>query len=86
MKNDGGPAFPIPPDYFNNSGDRSNAVPGMYLRDWFAGMALQGIMYSGGQNMRNIDPERASNLRGYAEFCYDVADAMLVEREKGEKA
>ena len=43
-QNDGGPAFPIP-----NASDMDGYVyapqsEGMSLRDWFAGMALQGFL------------------------------------------
>ena len=66
---DGGPAFPMWTDDMPITG-----CSGMSLRDWFAGMALQG-MY-------------ASRLSGQfdlyltAHECYRAADAMLAERSK----
>jgi len=36
--NDGGPAFPVPTDPLNPG------TNGMSLRDWFAGMAMQGML------------------------------------------
>ena len=59
-KNDGGQAFP--------GGHPPN---GMSLRDWFAGMALQGL----------IDPRAMSpGTEILAEKSYSFADAMLAER------
>ena len=57
----------------------------MSLRDWFAGMALQGIMSSneGQQKMGecaeklNRDP---SKVTAFAAYC--LADDMLAERAK----
>lgn len=58
-------------------------APGMELRDWFAGMALQGILAN--EALRAIAlscygmPEK-----DYAQFSYDIADAMIEERIKGD--
>jgi len=65
---DGGPAFPRE-DY------QTNCAPGqqgMSLRDWFAGMALGGYMVS----------DLAVNGPMAAQMCYEIADAMIAEREK----
>lgn len=43
-----------------------------YLRDWFAGQALAGWC---------SDPHMGSNEK-VAEGCYNVADAMLAEKDK----
>jgi hypothetical protein len=61
---DGGPAFPIQFGIYDK---------GMSLRDWFAGMALQGLYASGDVTI------------GYEHNCleaYKIADAMIAEREK----
>jgi len=63
--NDGGPAFPI---------DTQNQFPtqsGMSLRDWFAGMALVGLLAKYG----NSDTAACE--------AFYQADVMLAEREKG---
>ena len=74
MKNDGGPAFPIyQPDM--NVGD--DAGPGMSLRDWFAGQAMVGLMSDSGLRPSNLD-----EFEHMATRLYQVADAMLKEREK----
>lgn len=64
---DGGPAFPTP------SAERvSGAIPGMALRDWFAGQALAGL----------LAPGFASAASAFAEDAYKLADAMLAARAK----
>ena len=69
--NDGGPAFP--------SEGRIGDVPyimtntGMTLLDWFAGMALLGIMRQAANHFHPTDD---------AKWCYQIADAMLAQREK----
>jgi len=69
----GGPAFPIVAIETNQYGIVFPYVePGMTLRDWFAGQALS-TKYS----VRSSDP--AIEI---AQWVYDVADAMLVIREK----
>ena len=65
----GGPAFP-------RSGTDINvqSYPGMTLRDWFAGQALHFCLAEFGGN--------ADDQRQYAEAAYQIADAMLKERDK----
>ena len=46
--------------------------PGISLRDWFAGMAMQGYLIADGA------PQTA---RGIVQDAYTLADAMLVARE-----
>jgi hypothetical protein len=66
-KKDGGPAF-----YAPGYGEGGTAAMGMSLRDYFAGQALAGLMAT---NHDYFDKELALH-------CYDVADAMLAERER----
>ena len=65
-KPDGGPAYPQ-----SSLGDRRDyPLPGMSLRDYFAGQAL-------------IDASRRyGHAQMAAEYAYKLADAMLAEREK----
>ena len=65
-QNDGGPAFP------------THCEAGMTLRDWFAGMALQGML------AQPLDSDCAFNPRLCAESSYEYADAMLASRERKE--
>lgn len=70
-KPDGGQAFPI-------AGDQDLVRrDGMTLRDYFAGQAMTGLLaaYSGQDT-----PLPA--VRMAAAYSYDLADAMLTEREK----
>lgn len=75
---DGGPAFPQQP---SQSGivrppeDES----GMSLRDYFAGQAIAGI--AAGFHAGIID-DLSALIHGGAVLAYEMADAMLREREK----
>lgn len=79
--NDGGPAFPVHiqslDDLSGQGRDEDMEVvsqcqhPGMSLRDWFAGMALQGILSAN----YNVD-------QTVAREAYASADAMIAERAK----
>lgn len=56
------------------------ASPGMTLRDWFAGMALQGIL--GGNRSPTGDRfVGMSHGDAIAATCYELADAMLKARQ-----
>ena len=67
-----GPAFPVP-----CSGSEVKYFEGMTLRQWYAGMALQGMIgrvdaiYSAGM----------ARAEAIAEWAYEQADAMLQQRE-----
>jgi hypothetical protein len=63
MKDNGGRAFPSGQTYF----------AGMSLRDWFAGMALQGMLATPGMRY-----SEGSTAQG----AYAYADVMLKERSK----
>lgn len=76
MNTDGGQAFPRP---FNvNLNPLSVAhgeiacSDGMMLRDWFAGQALAGIAHV----------SAGYTVEGAAQRAYQLADAMLAERNK----
>lgn len=68
--NYGGPAFPWKEQTKGGFIDH----PGMSLRDWFAGKALQG-MVSGSQGLE-------ISIREFAKSSYELADEMIAEREK----
>jgi len=84
-KNDGGPAFPVKREPYQepfggNTFDPS--TPGMSLRDWFAGQALaamgESVMVAGKD--ADMDPYEASAVLALA--SYAIADAMIEERSK----
>ena len=66
-KDDGGPAFPRLGEGFGNP---NYDCSGMSLRDWFAGMALEGYISNSGSPM------------SVAKDAYDIADAMIEVRKK----
>ena len=61
------PAFPVPDMPDHN---------GMYLRDYFAAKAM--AIYWAGPGVESI----SGTLENVAEWCYEMADAMLEAREK----
>jgi len=70
-ENNGGPAFPNVPD---GAGDKWQGWDqGMTLRDYFAAKAMQSVIVLNGRNI----PAHASAYQ-----AYEVADAMLKERDK----
>ena len=70
MTDTSAPAFP--------SSSATQDIPGMTLRDWFAGQALNGVVY-----MSKDDSDALEDRAAYiAEACYQIADAMLAERAR----
>lgn len=77
---DGGPAFPQGEAYQvtdlagNTTTNRRAALHGgMSLRDFFAAKAMQGLI--------GVIPNSSNDV--IAQQAYELADAMLAEREKG---
>lgn len=62
------PAFPRTVTYSDGS---SETWPGMTLRQWYAGMAMQGLVVSADWSTTTI-----------AEEAFRLADAMLAQEEK----
>lgn len=92
--NDGGPAFPKPCDECSHSAGE-HACYGMSLRQWFAGMAIfeagtqlrRADSRGDGYRLRNgthltsgHDVYEAAEY--VADAAYQIADAMLAERDK----
>jgi hypothetical protein len=77
--NDGGQAFPF--EYDANNASSIVPHPGMSLRDWFAGMALQGMLACP-QNYKFEDSGLDSGIDGLSKCAYKQADAMIAERSK----
>lgn len=80
----GGPAFPHGPlgDSVTSEDGQTNhqidAHPGMSLRDWFAGMAMQGFSANPSDTCLDWDFEMVSRL------AYEQADRMLEARKKSQ--
>lgn len=82
--NDGGPAFPkngfrVTPDG-KTYRETIEYQRGMSLRDWFAGMALIGVLASRDERGRGGFSELSEEKT--AVFALKQADAMLAAREK----
>ena len=81
-KHDGGPAFPVT---FTDGDGNSVAIPGMSLRDWFAGQAMQafaGQPETMGRAMKSMGMDLGRIGEAISKAAYATADAMLAEREK----
>jgi hypothetical protein len=68
----GGPAFPT--EAYDLERQTMVREEGMTLRDYFAAKAMQALLTS--------ETKFSSDLMMYAGAAYDVADAMLQERNK----
>lgn len=71
---DGGAAFPNAG--YDGPDNCADPVPGMTMRDWFAGQALAGICAN-----PNWQP---TDVASVAQDAYAHADAMLAAREGGD--
>ena len=67
-KPDGGPAFPIDSQTVLEGGNWK----GMTLRQWYAGMAMQGLISSNQHTRYDED----------AKFAFMWADAMITQEDK----
>ncbi len=65
--NNGGPAFPVSEEALMRN------LTGVTVRDYFAGMAMQGMLAC------PIQPQSGPEM--YARDAYAIADAMLRARE-----
>lgn len=66
---DGGPVHPLT----DSVDGKLVTFKGISLRDHFAGLAMQGMLANGVHGLL---------IKDTAEWAYEQADAMLVEREK----
>lgn len=78
-KNDGGPAFPETKYGGNSNRHPVDEVPGMTLRDYFAGQALASLEYSPSDSTKDAATDAILVM---ARRAYRIADAMLTERSK----
>lgn len=86
-KKDGGPAFPLTMEMIGprptNDGTESVelvVMPGMSLRDWFAGQAIGAVIRQCAVDL--VADKAGHNPEQYfAEKAFAVADAMLAARE-----
>jgi len=72
----GGPAFPLPVNAdIDCAGRFASGYGGISKREWFAGMALQGLLANPSMILKQAD---------IPELSFEYADAMI-RAEKGEK-
>lgn len=75
----GGPAFPVArDDVFPNTSEAGMPKPGMTLRDYFAAKAMPIVPVQTAYNMK----DKESHAEYVARRSYEMADAMLKERDK----
>lgn len=89
-KDDGGSAFPVTRVKLDEKGVLISATPesGMSLRDWFAGMALQGCVLHGIKQWMDFYMDGKNDAASFwqesmANASYQIADAMLAARKGG---
>lgn len=70
------------PAAWGNSEQGGDYVPGMTLRDWFAGQAITGILMHGMfmSPSDSVDEQEWWNNK-ISQEAYDIADAMLAARK-----
>lgn len=80
---------PPPATVFPLLVDTAYATAGILIRDYFAAAALPAVMAArvelARQDLLHTDPQDSSvdmNQESIAEECYELADALLAEREK----
>ena len=78
---DGGSAFPVAGWESPNHG-WIFGNDGMSLRDWMAGMALQGVMVNAQGLGEMAADERAGLLKQVGTLLYEVSDAMIAARKE----
>jgi hypothetical protein len=77
---DGGPAFATPSVFDADGLQVERGDCGMSLRDYFAGHAMVGLLSAGeGDGAPYTEINGASSF--IAEWAYELADAMIKERD-----
>ena len=78
-RDDGGPAFPFTrTDFVDGKLGHDVLSQGMTLRQWYAGMALQGMLANGGHGNVTIGGVSLA----YDEAAFVMADCMIAQGKK----
>ncbi len=82
----GGPAFPQTKIVASGEGFYEGPINyGMTLLDWFAGQAIDKVVYRW-KDSETTSAEERPFPKDLAKACYDYAEAMIAERKRrGEK-
>ena len=72
-QDNGGPAFPVPAEFFSDGSMRRPSGDGMSIRDCMAAKAMQGMCANSRFNA-------TKTMGAVAEASYAMADAMLAAR------
>jgi len=84
IKDNGGPAFPVPAnEYKQQDQGWENYPQGMTLRDYFAGKALAGMLADSERSIKLYDSTGEDDVAVAeinAEWAYQLADSMIKER------
>lgn len=83
-QNNGGPAFPTVEQFNNNGSIAVYADSGMSIRDYFAAKAMAAIQATPEHVLESDGSDGPSPLTDadIARLAYQMADAMLKERDK----
>jgi len=68
------PAFPITQKHLDDYHAGGGSTLGLTVREWFAGMAMQGMLASGFINFRNVDEGKVWAERWADAMCNEGAD------------
>lgn len=85
---DGGFAFPVLPPICGDGHPPAGypyPQPGMSLRDWFAGMAMQGILSAADSDEFEYYDPAMEHAKWVPVTAYSIADAMIAARKGGAK-
>lgn len=87
---DGGPAFPhlqktVSPHTGDHRWEITESYPGMTLRDWFAGQAMQALVSDPEWREQWVQGSWSAAHGNAAEIAYQYAEAMIAEKRKREE-
>jgi len=82
----GGQAFPKPPKHYSLMTDRmEEPADGMSLLDWFAGMAMQGVLSNQTTLIGLAQRKDGSLAECIANYSYTIAEAIIAKKRKHEQ-